>query len=117
MHPPTTALGLGPLHDTALAVLRGSFVLRDDDLPEGSVSSSFGFHDHFVWEQKIGQGSFADVWVVRHSKRQQEQFAIKVYKGEVPRGPRESPSLIPASPSLCSVRCSRPCHATVPVEE
>ena len=40
----------------------------------------FNFENHFEWNGKLGSGSFADVWAVRHKTRPEERYAIKVLK-------------------------------------
>jgi len=45
-------------------------------------SEVFKFEDHFVWQQSLGSGSFADVVAVRHKARPQERYAIKRSKNE-----------------------------------
>ena len=42
-------------------------------------SATFRFDQHFVWEERLGRGSFADVWAVRHKDRPTERYAIKCF--------------------------------------
>lgn len=49
--------------------------------PAGS-ELAFRFDAHFTWLHKLGSGSFADVWAVRHKGRADEKYAIKCLKHE-----------------------------------
>jgi serine/threonine protein kinase len=59
------------------------------DMRSASFSSSadedhaFTFDAHFDWNGKLGSGSFADVYAVRHKTRPDETYAVKVLKKEM----------------------------------
>jgi serine/threonine protein kinase len=42
----------------------------------------FSFQSHFEWQGRLGSGSFADVYAVRHKKRPKERYAVKVIRKE-----------------------------------
>jgi hypothetical protein len=45
-----------------------------------SEPSQFSFDAHFEWGEKLGSGSFADVFAVRHRARPDERYAVKVIR-------------------------------------
>lgn len=49
---------------------------------EPGSEHAFKFEDHFVWEGKLGSGSFSEVHAVRHKNRPEEWYAIKRSKRE-----------------------------------
>jgi hypothetical protein len=77
---------------TDAAIFCNEDCLHDDDVPSrGSIggrkllaensltrtmSSNFGFCDHFYWLKKLGSGSFSHVWLCEH-KHTGEFFAVK----------------------------------------
>ena len=79
-----------PSHEPSVRLSRESSIVETktlfqrDDLRSSSFSdkSSFRFDESFEWIRKLGSGSFADVWAVRHRLRPEEQYAIKRYKEE-----------------------------------
>ena len=44
---------------------------------------AFRFDAHFEWQARLGSGSFAEVWAVRHKARPTERYAIKCLKQEL----------------------------------
>jgi serine/threonine protein kinase len=66
------------------SIVETKTLFQRDDLrsPSFTDKSSFRFDESFEWCHKLGSGSFADVWAVRHRQRPDEKYAIKRYKAE-----------------------------------
>ena len=64
-------------------------VFMRSDMRSASFTASpgeafaFTFDAHFDWMRKLGSGSFADVYAVRHKLRPDETYAVKILKKEM----------------------------------
>ena len=94
-----------------------SFVIRDDTASVDEMAaagedatlhepcSEFLFHEHFVWLNKLGTGSFADVWLVRHKRRPTEQYAVRAPEPQHSTARSHAPVQAP-SPHTARADCS-----------
>lgn len=69
------------MDDVKMLFARGDMCTSSFTAVDGSPLA-FQFEDHFLWEGRLGTGSFADVYAVRHKQRTEERYAIKAFKGQ-----------------------------------
>ena len=83
MPPPLANAEPPPLvHRNSMADTKMLFARKDARSCSFSEPNAFKFDEHFLWEGRLGSGSFSEVYAVRHKMRLQERYAIKRSKRE-----------------------------------
>jgi len=82
MRPPPRFQKQNSMADTKMLFMRKDMHSCSYSASPGTAGA-FQFDDHFEWLHKLGSGSFAEVYAVRHKMRPDERYAIKRSKHEL----------------------------------